>query len=233
MRDEREGEIADLFEQAIGRQVDAASKAIAAGDSVDGAFDGRGVEEAYRETWRRIAPLFAGAIYDAMLEAKGHDPELVVEWEEAVFQHIRESGGTQVALINNTTREFIRGQLTDGLERGLSPREVAREIRKVWNEESINGLTYGRNRAVRIARTEMLGASNFGNLIGAESTGLELQKVWLTAGDTFVRDRHARLQGQERPINQPFSNGLEYPGDPRGDAAEIVNCRCDMYFERQ
>ena len=30
------------------------------------------------------------------------------------------------------------------------------------------------------------------------------------------------------PIDQPFPNGLMYPGDPSGSPGEIINCRCDM-----
>ena len=30
------------------------------------------------------------------------------------------------------------------------------------------------------------------------------------------------------PVDQVFSNGLMFPGDPEGDAGEVINCRCHL-----
>jgi len=34
------------------------------------------------------------------------------------------------------------------------------------------------------------------------------------------------MDGETRPFNEPYSNGLMYPGDPGGSAEEVINCRC-------
>ncbi len=34
--------------------------------------------------------------------------------------------------------------------------------------------------------------------------------------------------GEIKDLDEPFSNGLMYPGDPDGRAAEVVNCRCAL-----
>jgi len=31
-------------------------------------------------------------------------------------------------------------------------------------------------------------------------------------------------------IDQPFTNGLMYPLDPSGSAAEVINCRCVLAY---
>lgn len=61
----------------------------------------------------------------------------------------------------------------------------------------------------------------------------KLLKGWLTRGDNRVRPTH-RAAGRAKPIpvNQLFVVGgdrLRYPGDPKGSAEEVVNCRCRMY----
>jgi uncharacterized protein with gpF-like domain len=34
------------------------------------------------------------------------------------------------------------------------------------------------------------------------------------------------IDGERRRRGEPFSNGLRYPGDPAGAAANVINCRC-------
>jgi hypothetical protein len=51
-------------------------------------------------------------------------------------------------------------------------------------------------------------------------------KIWHTARDKRVRDTHANLDREVVGMSEVFSNGLAYPGDPSGGAAEVVNCRC-------
>lgn len=53
--------------------------------------------------------------------------------------------------------------------------------------------------------------------------GDSVTKVWWTVGDSRVRDEHAAINGQRRPLNQPFSNGRMYPDEWR--------CRCNVEYE--
>ena len=39
---------------------------------------------------------------------------------------------------------------------------------------------------------------------------------------------HQKVDGEIRELDEPFSNGLMFPGDPAGGAAEVVNCRCAL-----
>lgn len=58
-----------------------------------------------------------------------------------------------------------------------------------------------------------------------ETVGLE----WVTMEDDRVRDTHKEAAGQVVPSGQPFSVGdakLLYPGQPVGDPANWINCRC-------
>jgi uncharacterized protein with gpF-like domain len=55
-------------------------------------------------------------------------------------------------------------------------------------------------------------------------------KEWLSAGDAQVRETHA-IDGEVIGFDESFSNGLEYPGDPAGDAGEVINCRCVCLYD--
>lgn len=54
-------------------------------------------------------------------------------------------------------------------------------------------------------------------------------KQWVARHDERTRDTHAAADGQRVPVGQPFSVGgasLDHPGDRRGPAGEVINCRC-------
>lgn len=54
-------------------------------------------------------------------------------------------------------------------------------------------------------------------------------KRWVAVHDDRVRAAHQAADGQEVPLGSSFLVGgepLAYPGDPRGSAHNVVNCRC-------
>lgn len=91
--------------------------------------------------------------------------------------------------------------------------------------------TQDENRMRLFARTAMTGAQNAGRQVQmqqAADMGIEVNKRWIAVLDSRTRDTHRSLDGEEVPYDEDFSNGLEYPGDPSGDPAEVYNCRCTM-----
>lgn len=56
-------------------------------------------------------------------------------------------------------------------------------------------------------------------------------KVWLSTEDQRTRPTHVEADGQRTLLSSPFRVGgaqLLFPGDPRGPAQEIINCRCSL-----
>lgn len=56
-------------------------------------------------------------------------------------------------------------------------------------------------------------------------------KEWASAEDSRTRPSHAAADGDEVPLDEPFSVGgelLMVPGDPRGSAKNVANCRCSI-----
>ena len=94
-------------------------------------------------------------------------------------------------------------------------------------------------RGERIARTETLSAMNAGRdeamhqlIDSGEVSAKSVTGEWDSAGDSHVRDSHASMDGQKRPLGQPFQSPtgalLMHPGD-RGlgaRAEDVLQCRC-------
>ena len=87
--------------------------------------------------------------------------------------------------------------------------------------------------AVVIGGTLALTCAAFGtreSVQQAQENGFDRQvyKRWVT-GDN-PRPAHAAMNGEEVPIDEPFSNGLNWPGDDMGSADETCgcNCHCDI-----
>jgi len=128
-----------------------------------------------------------------------------------------------IAGINETTRRALQAELAEGVEAGESIPELAKRVSAVF--EQAKG-----PRSTVIARTEVVRASNFGNFEAMRQAAVE-QKEWLATRDERVRDEHLAMDGQVKPVDQPFvaPSGQEamYPGD-FGVAGLDVNCRCTV-----
>ena|GEM_PF-995809 len=170
---------------------------------------------------------------------KAFDPQAIaVEWAERM-------AAAKVVGITDTTIEALRGIIAAGLTPGpdgfrRTTDEIARELADTYDSWMFRpGFTdlpgTIESRAYRIARTELGMAMNTGHDIGArqaaEEFELVLEKGWASARDDRVRASHALLHGEFVPIDEAFSNGLMYPGDPDGPAEEVVNCRCVLVHQ--
>lgn len=122
---------------------------------------------------------------------------------------------------NQTTLNDLRKTLSEGLRAGDGIPQLKKRVTSIYDD--IRGY-----RAERIARTETCSAYNFGTFESYKQSGVVKGKQWLSAHDNLVRDEHIRLDGEKQLLDNRFSNGLMYPGDPNGAAGQIINCRCAM-----
>ena len=117
----------------------------------------------------------------------------------------------------------ITAQVSRGIATGMSFQQVAKQLSGYTN--------IGYNNAVRIARTEghrIQVQSSMDACYKAKDKGADIVKQWDAALDARTRESHTHVDGEIRELDKPFSNGLMYPGDPSGGAAEVVNCRCAL-----
>lgn len=121
--------------------------------------------------------------------------------------------------VNDTTKKKLRKTLTEGVKEGEGVKELSKRVADTFNVR--RGA-----ETERIARTEVLSASNGADLEAYNQSGVVEKKEWLTTMDDRTRDWHAMMDGEVVGINKKFSNGLMFPGDPSAPADEIINCRC-------
>jgi SPP1 gp7 family putative phage head morphogenesis protein len=125
----------------------------------------------------------------------------------------------KITRIDDTVEKQLRESLVEGLKAGEGISELSKRVETVMDAS--------RARAEMIARTETNNAFSSGRVEGARQAGVSKME-WLTARDPLVRDSHERLDTEVRALDEPFSNGLRYPGDSSGAAAEVINCRCTV-----
>ena len=121
-------------------------------------------------------------------------------------------------------RRHIASAITQGVLQGESLDRVARRVR------SVADMDY--RAAMRTARTAMTSAQNAGRMDAyrrAQGMGVHVRKQWLATLDQRTRHSHRRLDGEVVNMDESFSNGLKYPGDPEsGRGSEVYNCRCTL-----
>ena len=117
----------------------------------------------------------------------------------------------------------MNAEVLQGILQGEPMDKIASRLSKVTDMNA--------TAAIRNARTMVTGAENKGrqdSYARADADGIILERTWLATNDSRTRHSHAVLDGETRPIDTPFSNGLMYPGDPDGEPSEVYNCRCTL-----
>jgi HK97 family phage portal protein len=181
----------------------------------------------YYRAWRESYRKLTGETY--MVGAKqSAKAKLSFSLESPeVLAAIDNRTGRLAELVGRTTSDQILAAIRAGEKGGLSVAEIGRLV-----QASVFGETVTDARARTIARTESAGAMSQGNWDQAQAMGdLYRSKEWLAFEDNRTRETHLACMAQGRiPFEDRFSNGLEYPLDPAGDAAEVVNCRCVLAY---
>jgi len=127
--------------------------------------------------------------------------------------------------VNETTAGLLKDEIVDALNLGESIPEISKRVDTVFNFSE-------KYRSKRIARTEVIGATNDGQLAAYNEAGMK-GKAWITARDEKVRSSH-QIDGQVVEITASFTtldgSKLNYPGDRStgAPAGDIINCRCTV-----
>jgi len=162
-----------------------------------------------------------------------------IGYNEAMLQEVigymRLHNVQLVQEITGTMKEWLLKQLIEGQAQGLGLREIAGNIA---NDD------FPAKRALVISRTETIKAANYGAVQGAKKTGFQSEKLWIAARDFRTRrtprdefnhfNMHGKTVEMDEAFHVPNRNGsidnLMQPGDPQGDAADVIQCRCTVGF---
>jgi len=160
--------------------------------------------------------------FDSLVQFNVEDKN-VMQW---IGKRLVESTGE----IQRTTHDRIASILREGFSDGLSVTQMAEEVTGLFSE-------FKMSRALMIARTETVSASNYADIESVRQTGLDdkLLKFWLNEFD--ARDTHVQAgidydENSAIPINETFRVGQDTMIAPGNGtvAGENINCRCNLGF---
>lgn len=150
----------------------------------------------------------------------------------AILKWIRAHETKQSTLVNNTTADEISQILADARANGASIPDMVKATKQYFD-----GIAY---RAERVARTNVIACNNAAAQDVYVENGVK-QHEWLSTHDERTRGEsnghpgdefdHMAADAEVVGITEPFmSTGgpLMYPGDPDGDPANTINCRCTI-----
>lgn len=148
---------------------------------------------------------------DAVLRLIAEDPDLYPQ------------ASVNVEAEKRWDRRHITSAVTQGLLQGDTMEDIAKRMRRVCEMSE--------SSAMRAARTCVTSAENSGRVRSyqrAQGMGIKVKKQWLATLDGRTRSSHRTLDGESVDVDDAFSNGLMYPGDPSGPGSQIYNCRCTL-----
>ncbi len=194
----------------------------------------------HRASMQAIAVKYQGiAIRLAVVEAVKQVREVRAKadrdklWLYLVRKWMTEYGLQAAKETAQTTRDDMEAIINAALAQDaeFNPVAVATQLLSARDLSSI--------RAETIARTETHNAMMFASVEGANSVaredGLVLNKRWVPVQDGRTRVSHAAMASHPAiAMDSDFDVGgvkMSRPGDPRGGAANCINCRCVLAFE--
>ena len=146
------------------------------------------------------------------------------QFEIIIREFIKLYGATRVTQISGTTLAQIQRIIRAGELEGLGVSVIATNI-----FESMRG-SFSRIRSATIARTETHSAASYANHAVNASLKIPNQKKrWVSVSDDRARQWHTAMNGVEVELDEDFivrGMPMGYTGDPRGGAANVINCRC-------
>lgn len=142
------------------------------------------------------------------LASLGIEPDEYDETRTEAF--LLEAARRSAEEINAATREQVQMALDDGSDD--APARVFESAQTV--------------RAIGAAAAVVSFASGFGTTEAARQRSQGATKTWLVTSSN-PRASHAAMNGETVPIDEPFSNGLDWPG-AFGPADEVAGCMCSV-----
>ena len=176
---------------------------------------------------------FVGTLYD--IQGQGIPLAFPLDQESmvrAVQLDSKISTGLYKHLGEDVTmlKKHITAQVSRGIASSMSFAQIAQQLstKMVGQYKNPGGSLYN---AMRIARTEghrIQCQAGMDACHNAKDRGADVVKQWDSTLDGRTRDSHARIDQEIRELDEKFSNGLMFPGDPSGAAAEVIHCRCAL-----
>lgn len=173
---------------------------------------------------------------DINRQLKQFDPDTFEEqYRSLVNRWLLEFGGSRISSVREELAKYLIKYITDQIAEGLTMDQIVRNIQK-----HIMSRGFYRWQIERIVRTETTAAANFGAVSAGKSSGVLVDKVWVSSHNGRTRRigkgdlyDHWEMDGQKVALDEKFKvpglrgvDFIDYPGDPTGEPGNVINCRC-------
>ena len=148
--------------------------------------------------------------------------------------------------ISQDARTSINTAITQALLGLESPFDAQRRIAQIIGvSDNLRKLTGVSARASATFRTEVGRIQSVAKQARQEQVAEQvddIEKRWQATGDSRTRSGHLDAHGQSVPVDGFFrvarekgerKEDLRFPRDPRGEAGNVINCRCDSVVWRK
>jgi HK97 family phage portal protein len=203
----------DALEKYFARQQDAAVAAAEA--KAAGILDPGDWNDELSATLGTLSTATSKALGGNVAETLGgqYNPDDIADWLETDAADSAEE-------INSTTADEIKAALA-AADPGTSASDVIRGLFEA----------YLAARVMQIATSRVGMVGGLASQVAARQNGAAT-KTWVVAGRN-PRPSHEAMDGETVPLNEPFSNGMNGPGDFSGGADEVAGCTCDLSFSKE
>lgn len=177
---------------------------------------------------------FVGTLYD--IQGQGIPLAFPLD-QESMVRAVQLDSPISEGLYNhlgedvNMLKKHITAQVSRGISTGMTFSQVAQQL-SLKMMGTYNNPKGSYAYAKRIARTEghrIQCQASMDACYKAKEKGADVVKQWDATLDGKTRTSHINVDGEYKELGEKFSNGLMFPGDPNGEAAEVINCRCALF----
>ncbi len=196
------------------------------------------IEQAYFDVYTQIGLIHGNRVGRGInKDLKDYSAPLFnEEFQKTIIDWVRVNCGANIISVSDTLADAIIKLVEQSLAKNLTLDEMQRFIRRSLD----NGSAISRYEVLRIARTETGAAANHSALVSGQTSGIVLEKVWISTISPRTRVKpkdeydHIAMNGATVEQDQPFTvtsrNGvvdrIDFPCDPKGRPANIIQCRC-------
>jgi len=166
------------------------------------------------------------------------DADTTFDPTDADVQAIQARLNEQARGIAGTTQEEVNRTIREGIAENESVSDVQDRVtstlRRMAEGDDDPETDVDQSRARRIASTTTTTAFEKGQEKAMRENGM-FGRMWLSQRDVHVRRGHLEADGQTVELDEPFQvapslaaseEELQFPGDPEGSPANVINCRC-------
>ncbi|QHJ81918.1 MAG: hypothetical protein [Bacteriophage sp.] len=199
------------------------------------------IQLAYFEVYRTIGLTHGKRVGNGInREIKRFNNDLFSrEFLDSIVEWVRGNVASRIVSVSDTMAKRIERLVEVSIEQGFSVLEMQKYLTKTLGSPS-----FTKFQALRISRTEVTTATNHAANEAGVNAGIVLEKLWISAIDGRTRRKprdqfdHFHMDGQTVGQFEKFvlrsKNGvvdnIDYPGDPKGSAADTIQCRCVHAF---